>query len=380
MTVEEALEVLGLELGADAEAIKRAYHKRLKTTKPDRDPEGFKRLRAAFELATAFSDGGDLLAALVAERLEDVTAVEPEPSSSPEPAPRTSVEVVRDALEHGRIDEALEIVTAPQWATVLLDDFDGSATHVTSSVAKVAILARPSAFDELQARHPDLVEATDVEMGLLLVIRRDWEHLLAHCELPKPLFDIIVQNPVVVGERRRSLARALGRWYWRDPAAAWDVLIAILRNHGALGPYVFGLLDDYEDLVEDPASVSVDTDATPREVLRPLTTPFAILAFSTATAVLVLAMPDDPSDTSMLGIVARHFGALFAGMLVLWLEALAYRMWPSIRRRFVHACLVHDLLPEDAAWAISGHVFLQRAVARDLLVLLCHRVARLGAG
>lgn len=44
------MEVLGLEGPAAPVELKRAYHRRLRVTKPDEDSEGFKRLREAYEL------------------------------------------------------------------------------------------------------------------------------------------------------------------------------------------------------------------------------------------------------------------------------------------------------------------------------------------
>jgi len=41
---------LGLEPGADAQAVKRAYRRLTLEHPPDRDPEGFRRLREAYEL------------------------------------------------------------------------------------------------------------------------------------------------------------------------------------------------------------------------------------------------------------------------------------------------------------------------------------------
>jgi curved DNA-binding protein CbpA len=41
--------VLGLEETADDEAVRAAYLAALRTSPPDRDPEGFRRIRAAYE-------------------------------------------------------------------------------------------------------------------------------------------------------------------------------------------------------------------------------------------------------------------------------------------------------------------------------------------
>jgi hypothetical protein len=51
-----ALERLGLDADADADerAVKRAYAARLKTTRPDSDPEGFQRLHEAYQAALAW--------------------------------------------------------------------------------------------------------------------------------------------------------------------------------------------------------------------------------------------------------------------------------------------------------------------------------------
>ncbi|KAB0873068.1 J domain-containing protein, partial [Cronobacter sakazakii] len=46
-----ALEILGLEPGADERAIKRAYARLLKGCRPDDDPQGFQQLRDAYEAA-----------------------------------------------------------------------------------------------------------------------------------------------------------------------------------------------------------------------------------------------------------------------------------------------------------------------------------------
>ncbi len=51
MTVQEALETLGITAEATADEVRRAYLRLLKQHKPEVDPEGFRRLREAYELA-----------------------------------------------------------------------------------------------------------------------------------------------------------------------------------------------------------------------------------------------------------------------------------------------------------------------------------------
>jgi hypothetical protein len=50
LTFEQALELLGIGPDAGRDGARRAYLRRLKRCKPERDPEGFMRLRRAYEL------------------------------------------------------------------------------------------------------------------------------------------------------------------------------------------------------------------------------------------------------------------------------------------------------------------------------------------
>src|SRR5687767_1369648 len=49
MSIDEALEVLGISDPSDAKAVRRAYLSRRKLHKPEIDPAGFQRIRQAFE-------------------------------------------------------------------------------------------------------------------------------------------------------------------------------------------------------------------------------------------------------------------------------------------------------------------------------------------
>jgi hypothetical protein len=77
MTPAEALRELGIEAGATPEAIRRAYLRGVKTRKPETDPEGFRRLREAYELLTR-ADGPDF---------------EEEPAAPPEPRVRRRISI-----------------------------------------------------------------------------------------------------------------------------------------------------------------------------------------------------------------------------------------------------------------------------------------------
>jgi curved DNA-binding protein CbpA len=50
VTLDEALEVLGMTQGSDAATVRRAYLKLLRVHSPERDPVAFQRVRSTFEL------------------------------------------------------------------------------------------------------------------------------------------------------------------------------------------------------------------------------------------------------------------------------------------------------------------------------------------
>ncbi|ELY4720546.1 DnaJ domain-containing protein [Cronobacter sp. 153480017-3] len=104
-----ALEILGLEPGADERAIKRAYARLLKECRPDDDPQGFQQLRDAYETALeearrGVADGDDDAFGDDDEHDDDndMAAVAPDvyrqiddpllaqPVNEPEPAPAES--------------------------------------------------------------------------------------------------------------------------------------------------------------------------------------------------------------------------------------------------------------------------------------------------
>lgn len=164
MSLEEAMALLGVTEDSDAKAIKRAYHKLLKRHKPDTDPGGFQRLRAAF---TRMNDSLCEREVFVSpHRLEPV---EQPTAPAPAPAPEVDPEVVREALVSGDVETALALVMDDRWAHAMLDDEDGELAWITQHVSKVTVLANRTGYDALTKRYPELSHGgMDEELALLI--------------------------------------------------------------------------------------------------------------------------------------------------------------------------------------------------------------------
>ena len=76
MTQDEAAEILGVTLAVDAGSLRRAYLKQVKQHRPERDPDGFQRVRAAYDLlrsrGKAPLSGGPLDPTPVERQTQDV--------------------------------------------------------------------------------------------------------------------------------------------------------------------------------------------------------------------------------------------------------------------------------------------------------------------
>lgn len=90
--------VLGLQPGADRDAIRRAYARLLKTTNPEDDPEGFMRLREAHDAA--------LNQLQWRQQWPDEDEAQPAPAP-PEPAPAPTPEPAQDPAFAGEQDDLI---------------------------------------------------------------------------------------------------------------------------------------------------------------------------------------------------------------------------------------------------------------------------------
>lgn len=121
-------EVLGLgrEEAADPAAVKRAYARLLKVHRPDRDPEGFRRIRDAYEALTGGAEAG--------------------PASVPEPATAPAAPAPLELLRQGRWDEILALAARRRDAAARPD----AGTDL--DLARCLALVDPPAAGEL-AQH-----------------------------------------------------------------------------------------------------------------------------------------------------------------------------------------------------------------------------------
>ena len=106
---EEAYRVLGIEGAADATAVKRAYRRATLEHPPDTDPEGFQRIRAAYEL---LSDPAKRAGEMLRDPLPH--AAPPAPPAEVPPAPRgaTALALLRLAVQFA--DTSTWLTTPPR--------------------------------------------------------------------------------------------------------------------------------------------------------------------------------------------------------------------------------------------------------------------------
>lgn len=372
MSASEAFELLGLPPDADARAIKRAYHKLLKRHKPDSDPDGFRRLRDAFEAA---SEAEAMQAFAASFEVPHVSQAEeePQPPRDPKEVPQSEVNpaVVLDALDRDEVQWAYELVMDDRWAAAMLGEDGGHLRWATRCVGlRVLLLNRP-AFGLLASKYPDAFDHDDTEFVYLLRVSGDWSSLAATLSLPPALVAFATRMPL---ERdpavRRELARALGAWFQRDVARGMALMHTIAQQTSDVRPFLRELASEFEAELDSQA-----TGDPPANCLRALTWPATSLAIVALLALLfVRGVGDDP----VWGVL-RLLGFSGGGVLgFIWGEGAVYEALPSLRRRFLLACIEAGLEPSLAAVELNPHIYLRQAIQQDAGMELAFHVGRLG--
>ncbi len=127
MSLEQAFEILGVTPDCTARAARRAYLRLLRQNKPDRDPEGFKRLREAYEAVKAFLEGEPLsrIVALDARLARVVGRGEELPVEPLDPVPVEPLDPFLKRLQALAPDDVEErLAIARQAVRELPDDHD----------------------------------------------------------------------------------------------------------------------------------------------------------------------------------------------------------------------------------------------------------------
>lgn len=103
---------LGLTPPAEPRAVRRAYAARLKQTRPEDDPEGFARLRTAFEAALALAEGGAETVGASPPLQSAPALVTETPEPLPPPSDPATLAAVRGAVERRDVVVAAQVLSA----------------------------------------------------------------------------------------------------------------------------------------------------------------------------------------------------------------------------------------------------------------------------
>lgn len=146
--------VLGLKRGADRREVRRAYAVKLRVTNPEDDPDGFKRLREAYEAVLAQLDHQERRAAMAGpDDVEDV-ADEPEQDEPEDADPETTAAPVIDEFalaEQARRSE--EIGSLEQRTQQLAQALAGDGPREDDAVERIfAAMMREPAVERIDIR------------------------------------------------------------------------------------------------------------------------------------------------------------------------------------------------------------------------------------
>jgi hypothetical protein len=229
MTLQEALAELGLGSATSADEAQRAYLRLVKQRRPDHDPAGFKRARAAFELVRDWIASGAGAAPGVAAEGDAAGAIAsggagPAPARSPETeaAARAFREAaaIEEPSEYGKVVAALEEARAHPdvgMPPVLVAVETLLVLYVTGQPAQAAELL--GAMTAWLATVPSEAQVFAGGLGPRWALARDLSRLAAR--LPTPTL-AEVARALALGDSTRAIL-ALRGFARRSPKEAKEL-------------------------------------------------------------------------------------------------------------------------------------------------------------
>jgi hypothetical protein len=220
VTLVEALAELQVDAAADAEQVRRAYLRQLKTKKPEVDPDGFRRLREAYDFARSRLQPRRVLAGT-----GEIAVTMPTASLPPVAPPTESEAHAPQAPDEPSPPQRLPVSPGPSAATALEADARTSLNDVRrllaegNPVAAAHRLAEVYSAAAVRIEHP--TPPPGVTLDLLLHL-----HEIAQVEAANALMLRFREWLKATGDEVRVLPGLL--------AARW----VICRDLGALPPPV----------------------------------------------------------------------------------------------------------------------------------------------
>ena len=257
MDLDEARAVLGLDGNIDADSLRRAYLRTLKRFKPERDPEGFQRVRAAYERLEAApwawsrpspADAADARTAQPATVLEPARA-----DSGPPESPATTLDAAAGDGHEAYLGPLFDPVDAAADAAARVEILQ-RATRERADVAEVfhelaselrfvgaegweaeaaealragAAAGHPSCAQRLRAEHPDALDDEDLD-ALRAERSPGSQRVLAHALAGRGRWDDAADIATDAIARDRMTIGATA-----DPAQ-WLDLVLRLHQDGAV--------------------------------------------------------------------------------------------------------------------------------------------------
>ena len=265
---------LGIARTGDAAAIRRAYAAQIKAVRPDVDPQGFARLRTAYERALANAESAAPTAATV-----HVAAPAAAPAPDPPSRVNAAFSLVSDCVRRGKVVAAADHLAASRAAgTLSMDEAIRLADQLGWSLAQDRSLSA-NAVREVATRLGWDDDDTGGPWAKTLRARLDGERWLATLRIQAK------SRWVFVGAAQALAARILlGRGKLRTvPSMARDPMLRQRYGEFLLHAYIVG--KEFDPVrIESVRALLAGPRAKPPSgfllLFRPWMLPLAILAIA----------------------------------------------------------------------------------------------------